>query len=289
MPDKDLSQDELDEQTLYENWDQPYPHPFQKALAALINLADDYAGQTVQAAHQALTTVSDSFATSQMVTPDDPDPLITPPLYGRWHALTSRLLTNPDGTPIDPDDNWVHELNLDPRFRVPAGTGGRIVRAHDEEYMQAAWDQLGQVLEANRRIRAAQVARELTFVYHQRQLEPCGWPPGASCSSVTGPLQSRVVPDAERRRARLRPARPPRSAAAAAAAPRRAHRGHRARRQPHRPDAAVPGHAPRDPAGLPADAQAALRARPGRGGDGGEVGRDGETSSRPGGTSCWTG
>ena len=197
VPESDLTQEELDEQTLYENWDQPFPHPFQKALAALIDLADDYGAQTVEAAHQALTTVSDSFVTSQTVTPDDPDPLITPPLYGRWHALASRLLTNRDGTPIDPDDNWVHELNLDPRFRVPAGTGGRIVRAHDEEFMQAAWDQLGQVLEANRRIRAAQVARELTFVYHRRQLEPLRLAARGFLLQLTGPLQSRVVPDAD--------------------------------------------------------------------------------------------
>ena len=70
----------------------------------------------------------------------------------------------PPPEPFDADDGE--------GLGVPAGTGGRIVRAHDEEFMQAAWDQLGQVLEANRRIRAAQVARELTFVYHRRQLEP---------------------------------------------------------------------------------------------------------------------
>ena len=51
---------------------------------------------------------------------DDPDPLITSPLYGRWHALTQRLLTNRDGTPAPNDTNWVHRLNLDPRFRVAA-------------------------------------------------------------------------------------------------------------------------------------------------------------------------
>src|SRR5439155_1120767 len=95
----------------------PYPHPFQQALAALVNLSDDYQVHGVAGT--------------------DPDPLVTPPLYGRWHALASRLLTNRDGTPVTPNDNWVHELNLDPRFRVPAGTGGRVVREHEEEFRQA--------------------------------------------------------------------------------------------------------------------------------------------------------
>ena len=197
VPDTALSQPELAEQALFENWDQPYPHPFQHALAALINLAEDYRTQTVQAAHKGLTSIADSFATSQTVSPADPDPLITPPLYGRWHALTSRLLTDPDGTPITPNDNWVHELNLDPRFRVAAGTGGRIVRRHEEEFMQAAWDQLGDVLEANKRIRAAQFAREVTFVYYRRHLDPLRQAATGLMLTLSAPLQSRVVPDAE--------------------------------------------------------------------------------------------
>ena len=196
VPDTALDADELAEQQLYENWDQPYPHPFQSALAALINLADDYGAQTAQAAHGSLESVAASFAESETVTAADPDPLVTPPLYGRWHALTSRLLTEPDGTPQTPNDNWVHELNLDPRFRVPAGTGGRIVRAHEEEFMQAAWEQLGDVLEANKRIRAAQFAREVGYVHHANHLEPLRQAASGQLLTVTALLQSRVVPAA---------------------------------------------------------------------------------------------
>ena len=59
----------------------------------------------------------------------DPDPLITPPLYGRWHALTSGCSPHRDGNAAStPTDNWVHELNLDPRFRVAAGFGTRVVQ-----------------------------------------------------------------------------------------------------------------------------------------------------------------
>ena len=64
---------------------QPYPHPFQTALAAFVNLADDYAAQTAADANADAGLPPDVDG--------DPDPLITPPLYGRWHALTQRLLT----------------------------------------------------------------------------------------------------------------------------------------------------------------------------------------------------
>jgi hypothetical protein len=193
VPESDLSADELAEQQLYEDWDQPYPHQFQKALAALINLADTYTTQTVSGAHQQLVGVSDSFGVSRLLDAADPDPMVTPPLYGRWHALVSRLLTESDGTPITPNDNWVHELNLDPRFRVAAGTGGRVVRARQEEFMRAAWDQLGDVLEANKRIRAAQVAREVGYVHHVAHLEPLFRTASGQLLVMSAPLHARVV------------------------------------------------------------------------------------------------
>jgi len=174
VPETGLDPTELAEEQKFENWDQPYPHPFQQALAALVNLGDDYQAKGVPGA--------------------DPDPLVTPPLYGRWHALTSRLLTDRDGTPVTPNDNWVHELNLDPRFRVPAGTGGRVVRQHEDEFMQAAWDQLGDVLEANRRIRAAQVAREVAFVYHTVHLGQLRQVTTGQLLTVSAPVQARVLP-----------------------------------------------------------------------------------------------
>ena len=298
VPDKDLSQEELDEQTLYENWDQPYPHPFQKALAALINLSDDYAGQTVQAAHQALTTASDSFVTSQTVTPDDPDPLITPPLYGRWHALTSRLLTNPDGTPIDPDDNWVHELNLDPRFRVPAARGAGSCARTTRSTCRRRGISSGR---SSRRTGGSEPPRSpvsspssTTVVSSSR----CGWPPGVSCSSSPDrcspgwsqtprpPPRSASLPLSPlppcppppqpgerpgRPRPRGRPPSPPFSPTASLPG----------RRCP-RLCAGRPGRAPRSCAGFPSGP---ARAR-------GTAGRS-TPPARPwsslGGTSCWTG
>lgn len=172
-PDADLNALQAIRKQLQDNWDQPYPQPFQQALAALINLGDAYQTQGVPSTA-------------------DPDPLVTPPLYGRWPALTTRLLTASDGTPLTPDDNWIHQLNLDPRYRVPAGTGGRVVRQHDEEYMQAAWDQLGDVLAANQRIRAAQFVREIGFSLHANQLTPLRKAAAGRFLAVSAPLQPRI-------------------------------------------------------------------------------------------------
>jgi hypothetical protein len=126
VPDADLSASDLAAKQTFENWDQPYPDPFQKALAAFIDLPDDYAAQTAAAANAASGLSTDS------------DPLITAPLYGQWHALTQRLLTNRDGTPAPNPTNWVHRLNLDPRFRVPAAIGAAVVETNAEAFMNDA-------------------------------------------------------------------------------------------------------------------------------------------------------
>ncbi|GID29864.1 hypothetical protein [Paractinoplanes brasiliensis] len=149
------AQDEAEQEkaALYENWDEPHPHPFQTQLAAFVNLADDYA--RIDPA----TAKANPDLPAAMRADDDPDPLMTPPIYGRWHAKTPRLLTDADG--------WVHELNLDPRFRTAAGFGTDVVRANQEAYMNAAWEQLGDVLAANREIRLAQVAVQVSWTWHQ--------------------------------------------------------------------------------------------------------------------------
>jgi len=165
-----------------ENWDnyagvdgQPdYPHPFEQALAALINLADDYQRQAPAAAHAALPDVARQGVARQAVAPGAADPVITPPLYGRWHALTSRLLSDEHGAPLPAETvrNWVHRLNLDPRFRVAANLGAQVIRDRDEDLMAAAWAQVGDVLVHNGKVRAGQLAREVGNVLQTKHLDP---------------------------------------------------------------------------------------------------------------------
>ncbi|MFC0542518.1 hypothetical protein [Kutzneria chonburiensis] len=173
-----------DHQDVWDAWDTTggvtYPqHPFQQALAALINLAEDYkkpGGAT--------------------------DPVITPPLYGRWHALTRRLVTDDQGRPIvDPQHpDWVHRLNLDPRFRVAANYGTRVVQEHKDEYMNAAWAQIGDVVAANNKIRAAQLAREVGHALQGKHVTPqpaatalAPAAPGGRPLRLTAPAHPRVT------------------------------------------------------------------------------------------------
>ena len=184
VPDADLNVADLAKRQKYENWDQPYPHPFQTALAAFVNLPDDYSQQSADAANAATTVPGIA---------DDPDPLITAPLYGRWHALTQRLLTKRDSTPADNPTNWVHKINLDPRFRVPASFATDVVATNAEAYMNYAWQQIGDVLSANQKIRHLQLATEVSTVWHQRHLTPLAAVNPERAFTLSAPVSGRLL------------------------------------------------------------------------------------------------
>ena len=152
---------DINEYNKYEHWaDNGYPQPIQQDIARFINLADDY---QKPGANPPLIPDPDNAL--------DPDPLITPPLYGRWHAGVDRLLTQRDGTSVPNNRNWIHELNLDPRFRVPAGFGTKVIQDNQETYMNAAWQQVGDVVKANHFIRLAQLSSESLWQLHTRHFQ----------------------------------------------------------------------------------------------------------------------
>jgi hypothetical protein len=169
VPHARFTDEEWAQAQLDEAWAQPFPRPFQEALAQLVNRADD------------------------LLASDDPDPIVTPPLYGTWHALTKRMLVDRDGDPLPNRTGWVHDLNLDPRHRVAAGLGRRVVQGGQETYMDAAWGQIGRVLEANRRVRLGQLAREVSHAWYGKHLQPLAG--GERLLSLTAPLHARVVLD----------------------------------------------------------------------------------------------
>ncbi|HMJ03362.1 MAG TPA: hypothetical protein VK506_10500 [Conexibacter sp.] len=81
-------------------------------------------------------------------------PVVGPPLYGGKAVAVGAVPVGARPRPL-----WLRELNLDPRHRGTAALGARIVREHQEELMAAAWQQAGAIEEANRRLRAARMAR----------------------------------------------------------------------------------------------------------------------------------
>ncbi len=174
VPPLTLTPAEQAEVTKYDQWDVPFPHPFETAIARRINLAAGYATSAPSA-----------------VNPDgDPDPVVTSPLYGRWHALADRVLEGPAGEPLPDNQNWLHRLNLDPRFRVAAGFGTDVVQENDDRYMNAAWQQIGDVLTANALIRFAQMAQAVSLSWHGRHIVSLA---DARAFLLTAPLHARVV------------------------------------------------------------------------------------------------
>ncbi|MGD9702224.1 MAG: hypothetical protein AB7Q42_13620 [Acidimicrobiia bacterium] len=153
----------------YETWDEPFPRPLQIDLARLVNLPDVYRSE------------------------GDPDPIITPPLYGTWHAMTKRVLDNRDGTPVLPANNWVNRLNLDPRFRAAAGIGTRVIQDRQEMFMDAAWGQIGKVLEAQRRIWLGQFGLLVSDIWYDRHLVPAVGVSRQQGLLLMAPLNKRIV------------------------------------------------------------------------------------------------
>jgi hypothetical protein len=128
----------------------------------------------------ALTVLLDRPA--DLLAAGDADPIVVPPIYGDQHALVVRLDV---GSPPP----WITELNLEPRHRVAAGLGTQVVQARQEDFVARAWRQLGDVLAANRLLRAAQLARSSSLRVHQRlgALDP------ATSLAIASPAHQRIV------------------------------------------------------------------------------------------------
>jgi len=155
------------------------------------------------------------------------DPIISPPIYGKWHAKKQIISKISDDNHQDPqwikallenDNNvlseddiqellkllnklkenppfpWLEELNLDPKNRVAAGLGTIVIQKLQEELMAAAWDQAGAIVEANRRLRLAQLSRTLSKNVFDRTLKIMN--PDIMISTLA-PFHSRIVINAE--------------------------------------------------------------------------------------------
>ena len=112
------------------------------------------------------------------------DPVVTAPLYGRWHALVERISADPA------QRHWINELNVDPRWRAAAGFGTRVIQVHQEEYMKFAWKQIGEVLAANRRLYFVQFAMQASQRVFERSIATM---PVERAFAVTAPVHRRVM------------------------------------------------------------------------------------------------
>ena len=79
---------------------------------------------------------------------------VKPPMVGAWHARKHQAAKTEFGK------HWVVDLNLNPRYRGAAGYGAEVVRQNQESFVDAAWDQIGTILDAEMRLNLTRLAIE---------------------------------------------------------------------------------------------------------------------------------
>lgn len=126
-----------------------------------------------------------SILAAKTATPGDPvpRPIVGPEIYDRYQAAVSRV--DPDR-----DADWFGELNLNPQHRVAAGLGTRVVQKDQEQLMQSAWAQVGEVDAANRALRWAQLARFVGSSSYARHISTLSF---GDLLSATRRVQTRVL------------------------------------------------------------------------------------------------
>jgi hypothetical protein len=112
------------------------------------------------------------------------DPVISAPLYGRWHALVDRV------QPFATQAGWVNELNTDPRFRAVAGMGTKVIQRNQEDYMKLAWQQIGDVLSMNRKIQSMQLAVKANEALLAKSFVAL---PAEQALAMSGPVMRKVM------------------------------------------------------------------------------------------------
>ncbi len=129
-----------------------------------------------------LNTPSDIVATTDFGA-------VGPPLYGQWHAGVAEL----EPTSVDTGryyyPSWFNQLNTDPRNRIAAGYGTEVIQREQSALMAAAWEQFGEIQQANRALRRMQLAREV----QQRRYADLGSLSTGSLLGMTAPIHRRLL------------------------------------------------------------------------------------------------
>jgi hypothetical protein len=124
------------------------------AVAVVLDLTGELQDPNAPARAHPFHSASSSPAGFGAQVPDDP--ILVPPIYGRWHAGVDRIADAEN----DSDLAWLRELNLDPRSRAAAGLGAQAIQARQDELMERAWQQVGDFAEVNGRCRSAELSLE---------------------------------------------------------------------------------------------------------------------------------
>ena len=161
---------------------EPFPEPWPPEGT---DFEDPLPGTVGKFLNDLESNVNLQFNLQQQEAAENPieDPIISPPLYGKWYAKAEKL-------DVQNGSGWVNELNRDPRYRVPAGVGTQVIQQDQENLMQQAWSQLGDLLRTNQKIRQLQLGLMSSFVMYQKNVLPLT---PDQLMTFTQPVQSRVL------------------------------------------------------------------------------------------------
>jgi hypothetical protein len=162
---------------------------FENKLEALVDLTENLRAKNAANIANPLAGTGSGYA-ANLITPGQPDvpddPILTPPAYGAPQAGVQRVADARPGSTLD----WLRELNLDPRSRAVAGLGVSIVRDQQDDLMERAWNQVGQLRDVNQRLRESELAMAAGAVLFEKHVVPA---PGERVLTLTSATQSRLV------------------------------------------------------------------------------------------------
>lgn len=108
---------------------------------------------------------------------------VKPPMYGDWHAKQHSV------TRAQEPGFWLAGLNLNPRYRGAAGHGAEVVRKNQEAYVDACWDQIGTIRDAEMKFNLTRLAIEAQRALKLKHFDAL---PPERLMQVMGPALPRI-------------------------------------------------------------------------------------------------
>ena len=101
---------------------------------------------------------------------DEPDPLITFPVYGRYYQHTNEIITPRKQGQKVKWNSWIDELNCDWRYRLSASFGTKTVQNNQDIFSEQCWEQVGEIRAANEKLRLAKMSYYLNKNIYNKHL-----------------------------------------------------------------------------------------------------------------------
>ena len=152
----------VDADHLLFNGEQPDQTIFEGAMVSL-NFQPTPPNGTFASRLQDMLNSGEASSTTGAELPNDV-PTLSPPIYGEHPAKRHTV----DATKVS--QHWLDGLNCQPRYRLASGWGAEVVRQNQDEFMQAAWEQVGDVLAAERAFSLARLSRDVLKRIEARHL-----------------------------------------------------------------------------------------------------------------------